>query len=389
MKKRSLLAIAFAACTLAAGAQDAYVGNKFFDNWSLGYRFGGITPLAHSAFFKGMRATTGLELSKQLTPTFGLSFEGLAAINTSVSSNAFDAANLGVNGRVNLYNLFGGYQGTPRCFEIEAVAGLGLGHDFNNQGYTHDRTYIVSRFGFNFNFNMGEQKAWIFNIRPALVYRSGGEKYDGSKQSERLALSKNRGAFELLAGITYHFKNSNGEHYMTIQKPYNQDEVDGLNKTINDLRAANARQNEAISAANAENARLQNAVVEAQNTAKQVETIVKNTHSKSLESVVTFRQGRTTISADQLPNVERIATYMKNNPKSTVSIKGYASPEGSAEVNARIAQQRADAVKNMLINKYKIKANRITAEGQGVGDLFSEPDWNRVSVATLSENDAD
>lgn len=58
------------------------------------------------------------------------------------------------------------------------------------------------------------------------------------------------------------------------------------------------------------------------NAPKQVETIIQNTHSKSLESVVTFRQGKTTISTDQVPNVERIATYMKNNPKSTVSIKG-------------------------------------------------------------------
>ena len=123
------------------------------------------------------------------------------------------------------------------------------------------------------------------------------------------------------------------------------------------------------------------------NAPKQIETIIQNTHSKSLESVVTFRQGKTTISTDQIPNVERIATYMKNNPKSTVSIKGYASPEGSAEVNARVAKQRAEAVKNMLISKYKISASRITAEGQGVGSMFSEPDWNRVSIATLSESE--
>lgn len=43
----------------------------------------------------------------------------------------------------------------------------------------------------------------------------------------------------------------------------------------------------------------------------------------------------------------------------------------------------------MLINKYKINANRITAEGQGVGNMFSEPDWNRVSIATLSEKEVE
>ena len=107
----------------------------------------------------------------------------------------------------------------------------------------------------------------------------------------------------------------------------------------------------------------------------------------SLESVITFRQGSVSISADQTPNVERIATYMKNHPKSTVSIKGFASPEGKIEVNERIARQRAEAVKNMLVNKYKIDSKRITAEGQGIGNMFSEADWNRVSIATLSEKE--
>ena len=64
-------------------------------------------------------------------------------------------------------------------------------------------------------------------------------------------------------------------------------------------------------------------------------------------------------------------------------IKGYASPEGSAKVNARVAKARAEAVKTMLVQTYKISASRISAEGQGVGNMFSEPDWHRVSISTF------
>ena len=39
-----------------------------------------------------------------------------------------------------------------------------------------------------------------------------------------------------------------------------------------------------------------------------------------------------------------------------------------------------------LMKKYKIDAARITAEGQGIGDMFSEPDWNRVSICTIDES---
>ena len=33
-----------------------------------------------------------------------------------------------------------------------------------------------------------------------------------------------------------------------------------------------------------------------------------------------------------------------------------------------------------------MQPERISAEGQGVGNMFSEPDWNRVSICTLEEN---
>lgn len=378
MKKVTILvAAALAVMSLSANAQKAYEGTRFLDNWYVGVKGGVTTPTAHSAFWRNMRAETGIELGKQITPVLGVSFEGLTGINTSMSKTAFDDLNLGLLGKINLNNLFCGYNGQPRLFEVEGIAGFGWGHDFMNSGYGSDLSYMVSRFGASFNFNLGEEKAWAVNIRPAIVYRMDGDRAQ--------MLNVNKSKIEILAGVTYRFASSNGKHYMTIQKPYNQAEVNSLNESINALRAENARKEEALNAKEAENARLAKELTDLKNAPKEVQTIVQNTHSKSLESVVTFRQGKTAISADQVPNVERIATYMKNNPKSTVSIKGYASPEGSAEVNARVAQQRADAVKNMLISKYKISASRIKAEGQGVGDMFSEPDWNRVSIATLNE----
>ena len=103
------------------------------------------------------------------------------------------------------------------------------------------------------------------------------------------------------------------------------------------------------------------------------------------ESIITFRQGRSSVDASQLPNVERVASYMKKYPDSKVIIKGYASPEGNVEINAKIATARAEAVKTILVNKYKINTSRITAEDQGVGDMFTEPDWNRVSVCTIED----
>jgi outer membrane protein OmpA-like peptidoglycan-associated protein len=75
-----------------------------------------------------------------------------------------------------------------------------------------------------------------------------------------------------------------------------------------------------------------------------------------------------------------VAKYMKNHPDSRVKILGYASPEGSKEVNDRIAKQRAESVKKVLVKKYKIAADRLETEGQGATDkLSSENDFNRVA----------
>lgn len=375
--KKMFVTGALMALTLTANAQNAFEGTKFTDNWYLGVNIGGVTPSTHSAFWEHMRGLTGVELGKQITPIYGLSIQGLTAVNTSYSRTALDAMSLTLNSKINLNNLFCGYKGMPRPVEVEAIAGFGWGHDFWNKSLGDDENYLVTRFGASFNFNLGAKKAWAINVKPAIVYRMAGNNHQ--------QLNFNSSAIELLAGITYRFGNSNGEHYMTNVKPYNAAEIAELNNKVNALRQDNAAKDKAIADKQNDIDNLKKQLEDCQNAGPKIQTntVVKN--SMSLESVVTFRQGKVTIDPAQTPNVERIATYMKNHPESKVDIKGYASPEGSVEINARIAKQRAEAVKTMLINKYKINANRITAEGQGVGNMFSEPDWNRVSIATLNE----
>ena len=368
------------ACLTCSGiyAQRAYEGANLGDNWSIGIHAGVTTPLTHSAFFPNMRATWGLGIGKQLTPFFGMGVEAMTSINTTASKTAFDNTNVSLLTSVNLSNLFAGYWGTPRLFEIETVAGLGwLHYAQNGDG---DRNSISSKLGLNFNFNLGETKAWTIGIKPALVY-------DLNACGERnVGFNANRAAWEITAGLKYHFRCSNGKHHISFAKLYDQAEVDVLNEQVNNLRQTNADQEAELTAANQRNAELEQQLADCKNQGPVIVTDTITSHKKTLESVVTFRQGGVSVVASQTPNVERIATYLKNHEKATVSIKGYASPEGKAEVNARIAQQRADAVKSLLVKRYKIAENRITAEGQGVGNMFEEPDWNRVSICTIHEN---
>ena len=359
-------------------AQTAVEGNKFLDNWSIGISAGGTTPLTHHSFFGNMRPITGIELNKQLTPVFGFGLEAVGSFNTSQSRTIFDRSNVSLLGLVNLNNLLGTYTGVPRPFEIEAVAGIGWLHYYMNRETGSDQNSMSTKLGLNFNFNLGESKAWTLALKPALVYDMN------AMGSEAVHFHSGRAVWEISVGLKYHFGCSNGKHHFTKVRAYDQQEVDVLNAKINELHTQAGKDAKALQEAVRKVTELEAALDKCRNQEpKIVKDTIDNT-KKTLESVITFRQGRTTVDNSQLPNVERIATYLKNHKGASVLIKGYASPEGSVEVNERIARQRAEAVKKMLVGKYGIAEERIVAEGQGVGNMFEEPDWNRVSICTIN-----
>lgn len=384
--KKFISVFALALVVMSVSAENLYKESKFFDNWYVGIQGGIASPAVGHAFWGDARGAFGVNVGKQLTPVYGLELEYTGVINTACSSDtptpwaslrnggyAIDYSVLTLNGTINLMNLFGGYKGSPRLFEIQAVAGTGWGHTFL-PGPNNDRNDLVFKFGANFNFNLGEEKAWTVALKPAILY---------DFVDRNLAMKAHAAQIQIFAGVAYHFKNSNGTRSFAFGRGYDQAEVDRLNATINETRGMVADRDQTIANKNQRIADLEAALKACEAKPAVVQTVTNT--KDNLECYVYFNQGKSTISPAQQPNVERIATFLKNHAGSKVVVKGYASPEGSVEVNERIARQRAEAVKTMLINKYKIAADRIQAEGQGVGNSFSEPDWNRVSICTIQE----
>ena len=86
-------------------------------------------------------------------------------------------------------------------------------------------------------------------------------------------------------------------------------------------------------------------------------------------------------------NTTVIANYMKEFPESKVDISGYADKAtGSAEINERLAKERAQAVADVLANKYNISRDRMKVSSHGaVIQPFSNNDWNRVVIMIAEE----
>lgn len=375
MKKMILLSV-FALGALTINAQTPVVeSGGFWDNWSMGIQNGGTMKMSGSGFFKSARLGLGLTLGKQWTPILGTDVQGMGYINTTKSSTLIDETELSLVGRMNLMNLFGDYLGIPRPFEMETVTGLGwLHHYMNGPGDTDD---LTARVGLNFNFNFGDDAAWTFGIKPALVYNLTGD-----FPEKKLSFDKNRARMELLVGFTYHFADGDGNRHFQLVESVDPLAVAAMNEEINDLRALVAAKDVELVGMADELLVVQNQLNEARN--KQAEAAGKTINI--LESVVAFRFNQSDVESSQMPSVEHVANYLKNNPDASITINGYASPEGTEDYNLQLSQRRADALKSLLVDKYGIDASRINAIGHGVGDIFSDPAWNRVGICTIDEN---
>lgn len=386
MKKFILAAIATVALTGVANAEPRELAPFApCDNWSITLKGGIATPLnrMEGSFKDNIRGVAGLEIRKQIAPSFGLGVEGDFGFNTSTWNkhhsmhNVVDNSYVGLFGAVNLNNLFAGYAGQPRVFEIEVVAGAGWIHGFRPSVQGNDYDDLGVKTGLNLNFNLGEEKAWTVSLKPSILW-------DASTKGFK-AFSGRTATLGILAGVTYHFGNSNGTHSFAFAAPCDYSEY---NEQINALRAMVVAQEAGIADLTTANANLKAQLDECLN---RPATVVTNTvveTNNNLQSIryIFYKVGSSKITADQQPNVEMIANYMKKNPKSTVVIKGYASKDGNLSFNERLAAARAQSVKSMLTNKYGIKASRIKAEGQGIGEMFKEESWNRVAICILDDN---
>lgn len=374
--KKSLLLLAGVLGLGSLNAQTTEQYTKFRDNWSVGLNVGMVTPLTHSAFFKNARATMGLDINKQFSPVYGLTLENMWSINTFDSNAAFDASNLMLLHRVNLNNVFSRYKGKPCLFEVEAVGGFGWLHV--NDAYAaadgnKDGNWVSSKAGLNLNFNLGESKAWTIGIKPAIIWDMTIFGQD------HLNYNANYATWEITAGVVYHFKNSNGKHYYSNGCDH-ASQIAALNATIGSMEAEAASKDRALQ--NAQNTinQLQKDLNDCRNS-KKPETVVEKKGND--EYVVAFRQSSSKVDATQMANIDRLASYLKENSNAKVVISGYASPEGKASFNEKLAKNRAEAVKAVLVNKYGISADRIAAEGKGVGSVFSVPNYNRVSICVV------
>lgn len=115
-----------------------------------------------------------------------------------------------------------------------------------------------------------------------------------------------------------------------------------------------------------------NATENGRNRNRRVELAVKGYYRSETSYIalhrpyqIHFDTAQTTIGGTFKVKVDDLGAYLNEHPDTIALIDGHTDNSGSADNNLLISQQRADAVKKYLEDKYSIEAERLKALGHG------------------------
>lgn len=319
--KKIITVMCAMALMVSASAQNI-IRSGAFGNVYVGLEGGATSSLNfNNNYWDTVLPAAGLEIGKDITPVVGFSIEGITGFNRNRELALVRRTDVNANVKFNLSNLFGGYKGQPRVFEVLLVPGVGWGHYYDKERI--DVNFPSFNTFAQFNFNVGKQRAWGFNIKPGVVWNA----YDN-----RAILNTDNADLRVTAGVFYRFNNKKtGSHNFVIN---------GYDGYKSDAEAALA-----------EVARLKNREPEVREVVKtevQEKVVEKQVFAvRPGDTYITFAIGSTKLTAVEYAKVLNWIRQIDKNTK--VEVVGSAdSATGSANRNQYLAEARAHEVANVL-----------------------------------------
>lgn len=354
--KKFLILMTVLFTAISMNAQTATENAKLIDNIYVTVSGGVATPLDFNKPFPVNPLGT-LTIGKEFTPVWGAEVEGTAwfgshangthafgmpHFDSELSHNAVRGSYVGLNGTINLSNLFAGYNGTPRAFEVKTVTGIGWIHMFSPNVSNSADNHLGAKTGLDFLFNLGNKKQHTFSFKPAVLWNLG---VPGQSNGNK-AFNRNGAQLSLALGYTYHFKTSNGMHHFKI---YDVGVMESEIARLNDELAKKPQ-------------------------------VVTETVTKEVTKFVSSTDVYVFFEFDSSELDERAKAELdKVGQDGIYDIDGYASNEGSKDYNLELSQRRADAVKGYL--EYRgCRINKAIGRGVAFG-----PTTGRVAIVKQAQ----
>jgi outer membrane protein OmpA-like peptidoglycan-associated protein len=92
--------------------------------------------------------------------------------------------------------------------------------------------------------------------------------------------------------------------------------------------------------------------------------------AEPLETKIAFRSlefenGKSDILPTMHDDLFKLGNFLADHPGTKLLISGHTDSSGDENLNLKLSQDRADAIKNYLLSQFKMKLDRITATGYG------------------------
>ncbi|MBQ9191017.1 MAG: outer membrane beta-barrel protein [Bacteroidaceae bacterium] len=428
MKKLLLACVAACATLSSIQAQTAFAESGLWDNWYVGANIGFNSKLTHNPFFTHLNPHLTLRGGKDFTPVIGVMAEFttffddkqfpavINAGNNLYSHTAIKAFNLDLLANLNFHNLFKGYLGYQRPFEVRLLAGVGLNHVCGvNSDQKND---FIAKIGLDFAFSLDKYvrvKGLEAYIEPALNYNL-------NRYSSGVEINPNYAAWQLAIGVNYHFNRrhkasekvvattyptpaprvqvkttitpvtvepkpavvepkktaENTIKVTTVQpQPAKQEPIKAEPVKAEPAKEAPVKAEPAkAKPAKTEPAKAKPAKAEPVKTepAKETKSTPKKPASAAIKKQATtavtpvvadnstlptirYKKDENMIPDDQSDAVSQVASYMKNHPRAHIIIKGQSA--------------RTNAVKNALIRRFGINASRLSTASGSQADVVT------------------
>ena len=384
--KKFLLSCLTVAAAFSVNAQETEkTENVYVPNWYVQGQFGGQHTIGEIAFtdLNALNAQIGVGYNfneiwgTRLTINGWKSKAGWLTNNDVLHKWAWNYVSPMVDVTANLSNWFLGYN-PDRLVDFGVFAGIGANIAFGNDQAADANEQIKAEY--NFTNREGLRCLWD-GTKARFTGRVGAnvdfritDNFSAGVEVHANAIndyynSKRAGTADwyvnALLGVKYTFGKSNTTRVVPVAVPVEklvEDKVDHIvNNELDDLK-------------------------------KRVDELEKCCEEKSqpvqvaepIRRDVFFTISSNKISATEMVKVKEVAEYMKKNPNSTVEVTGYADKgTGNAKINAKYAQNRADAVVKALVAE-GISASRIKADSKGdTVQPYADQILNRVAICIV------
>lgn len=351
-----------------------YYAESNLDNWYLSIGAGGQTYLteynnSNAHYTLAMNMAVG----KWITPFVGMRMSAMGGslhydwLSSSTSQYNYGSMRYGafyVDFLWEMLNTVAGYS-ERRVISIIPFIGLGGAYGWHHDNNQEDTWAMPVTGGLKLNFRLGHYVDLFFEGRVQAV----ADQFNSVNMGSQIET-----AISVVGGLSFKFRESRFKAF----NPYvDQLAIAELNRRTNQLRAALQEcQSRKIECPPCPEVTPPAPIIE------------KVACCEALTASVSFAINSATISQREMLNVYNVAQWLKENPKCTVTITGYADRNtGSAEYNMKLSKQRADAVAHMLQNNYGIAADRIVvmSEGSSQQPYPADNNWNRIVLIVGGE----